>query len=322
MKTKSAKVSAIDATPGVRTLDPEDVAASPVLLLVEPSVSQRYLMRALFESRGYRVVSAKTAAEADSRVRTEGPCVALVSWELPDASVFSMLRSWRRDPTAAGCSAFMMDAQRDPKRAYRARSAGAVDLIPRPISAASIDAFFERTGRGWATSERVGGKEVHPGPPRMIVPRLDRRILVQRLRTEIADAKSLGKPLSLGLVSLENLTDIKIEHGRAFAEKIMADVEFRLWTKLRACDLVARHTGSEFALLLPYTDHAGAVTALERVRECVETRSNNSGAIKFRLGTTMGVATEQTGAASPIDLIRASVAALGADRASSESRYL
>ena len=192
-------------------------AKSRLVLLVEPSLSQRYLMRALFEARGYRVVSAGTAAEADMKIRANGPCLALVSWELPDASAFSLIQSWRRDPITSRCSAFMMNARRDPSRAFRARSAGAVDLIQRPNTAKAIKDFFERSGELLAASERTSSVTGRDRTWRSAAPRMDRTVLMQRIRLELADAKSSGQPLSLGLVSLENLTDIKIEHGRAFA---------------------------------------------------------------------------------------------------------
>ncbi len=175
---------------------------------------------------------------------------------------------------------------------------------------------MERLGQ----ARRFDGESVQPRSRKdasaFAVPLNDRTVLMRRLRSELADARELGHPLSLGLVSLENLTDIKIEHGRESAERILSAIECHLSLGLRACDLVARNTGSELALLLPDTDRLGARTAIGRVHSSIGSRHWGPAETDYDLGITTGVATVDRGEAHPIDILKASVASLGARPAS------
>jgi diguanylate cyclase (GGDEF)-like protein/PAS domain S-box-containing protein len=90
------------------------------------------------------------------------------------------------------------------------------------------------------------------------------------LSTEGERAKRHGRPLSLTLLDVDRFKAINDLHGHGVGDDVLVELARRLTAQVRDSDLVARVGGEEFALLLPETDAAGAVTMAERMRHAVE----------------------------------------------------
>jgi diguanylate cyclase (GGDEF)-like protein/PAS domain S-box-containing protein len=91
-----------------------------------------------------------------------------------------------------------------------------------------------------------------------------------RLSAEGERAKRHGRPLSLTLLDVDRFKAINDQHGHGVGDRVLVELARRLTDQVRDSDLVARVGGEEFALLLPETDAAGAVTMAERMRQAVE----------------------------------------------------
>jgi len=96
------------------------------------------------------------------------------------------------------------------------------------------------------------------------------RTFRDRLSMEGERAKRHGRPLSLVLLDVDHFKVINDEHGHGVGDRVLVELARRLTAQVRDTDLVARVGGEEFALLLPETDAAGALTTAERIREAVE----------------------------------------------------
>ncbi|HTW43020.1 MAG TPA: GGDEF domain-containing protein [Solirubrobacteraceae bacterium] len=82
---------------------------------------------------------------------------------------------------------------------------------------------------------------------------------------ERALANRTGAPLSLAVIDLDNFKQINDSAGHAAGDQLLATLG-RQWRKrLRPSDILARHGGDEFVLLLPATEPSGAQSALERL---------------------------------------------------------
>jgi diguanylate cyclase (GGDEF)-like protein/PAS domain S-box-containing protein len=96
------------------------------------------------------------------------------------------------------------------------------------------------------------------------------RTFRDRLSMEGERAKRHGRPLSLVLLDVDHFKLINDKHGHGVGDKVLIEFARRLTAQVRDSDLVARVGGEEFALLLPETDAAGALTTAERIRAAVE----------------------------------------------------
>jgi diguanylate cyclase (GGDEF)-like protein len=83
---------------------------------------------------------------------------------------------------------------------------------------------------------------------------------------EHALALRTGTPLAMVLLDLDGFKSINDRAGHAAGDRLLAELAVRWKSSLRTCDILGRHGGDEFVLLLPATTPAQAAVALDRLR--------------------------------------------------------
>jgi diguanylate cyclase (GGDEF)-like protein len=83
---------------------------------------------------------------------------------------------------------------------------------------------------------------------------------------ERALADRTGAPLTLAVLDLDGFKQINDRDGHAAGDRLLADLGRNWRARVRPGDILARHGGDEFVLLLPATTPAGAEAMLERLR--------------------------------------------------------
>ncbi|MCP4037237.1 MAG: diguanylate cyclase [bacterium] len=250
-------------------------------------MSQRLLLRAALKGIGCDVVAVGDVVSAERRLRSDGFGAILVAREFPDADALGWIAGWQRNAGRGKRSVYVLNSRRAARWVLRARKAGAVDVVARPGDAKQARALVSRLGQ-------AGGFEVLPdGAARGFrgsgIPNNDRMRLLERIGIELDDAATLGMPLALGLVAFENLPDLKIEHGRELGEEILAQLEGVVLDGVRAGDFVARNTGCEIALLMPYTDRRDAMRVMARLCTAIEERTFGPPELQCSLDLATGV---------------------------------
>jgi diguanylate cyclase (GGDEF)-like protein len=82
---------------------------------------------------------------------------------------------------------------------------------------------------------------------------------------ERALADRTGTPLSLAVIDLDDFKEVNDREGHAAGDELLT-VLAREWRgRIRPSDILARHGGDEFLLLLPCTGSGGAEAAVERL---------------------------------------------------------
>lgn len=87
---------------------------------------------------------------------------------------------------------------------------------------------------------------------------------------EIQRARRFRHPLSLLMFDLDFFKRINDTYGHAGGDKVLKEVAAVCRRTLRNIDVLGRLGGEEFAVLLPYTDGAGARTIAEYLRVAIE----------------------------------------------------
>ncbi len=84
---------------------------------------------------------------------------------------------------------------------------------------------------------------------------------------EHAIAQRTGSPLALAVLDLDGFKQINDLQGHAVGDRVLADLGRSLRERLRAGDILARHGGDEFVLLMPATSAQSAATVIDRLRD-------------------------------------------------------
>jgi two-component system cell cycle response regulator len=145
----------------------------------------------------------------------------------------------------------------------------------------------------------------------------NRRYIDAQLAVEIDLSRSLGRPLSLAMIDLDDFHAVNMTYGWPTGDRVLQAFSRCGQANVRTTDWVARYGGEEFVIVMPDTD-------LDRAREVAERVRAAFGAItlesvdgrRFTAALSAGVAQLQEGGASVTALVQqASDALLRAKRA-------
>ena len=96
---------------------------------------------------------------------------------------------------------------------------------------------------------------------------------------------------ALMLVDLDHFKCVNDRYGHAAGDAVLCEVSQRLRENLRACDLISRHGGEEFLVILPETRPEEAARTAERLRSAVSSTPVQLGKDRqVRVTASIGVA--------------------------------
>jgi diguanylate cyclase (GGDEF)-like protein/PAS domain S-box-containing protein len=110
------------------------------------------------------------------------------------------------------------------------------------------------------------------------------RALHQKMGEEIARATRDKMPLSLLLLDVDSFKSYNDTYGHPAGDEALQKIAQLLQQHKRQSDIVARHGGEEFAVLLPQTDRVGALALAEGLRVAVENASWPLRAVTISVG--------------------------------------
>jgi len=95
----------------------------------------------------------------------------------------------------------------------------------------------------------------------------NRRQFDERMAAEVERAQRYCNPLCLALIDIDHFKRINDSGGHALGDTVLVRIAALIAEHFRASDLVARIGGEEFAVIFPETSLAGAVAAVEKLRQ-------------------------------------------------------
>jgi diguanylate cyclase (GGDEF)-like protein len=114
---------------------------------------------------------------------------------------------------------------------------------------------------------------------------LNHRAFLERLEEEISRARRTRQPLGFVMLDLDDFKHANDTHGHVAADELLSELGAALRQCVRACDVVGRIGGDEFAVLAPGSDEQETLALAERVER--ELRSVGTG---LEVGVSAGIA--------------------------------
>ncbi len=118
----------------------------------------------------------------------------------------------------------------------------------------------------------------------------NRRYLLEALESEIARAGRYGRGLSLVALDIDGFSDFNATYGQSMGDRLLRTVGTTLAETVSPPELVARLKDDDFAVLLPETNRAAAVTTTTRLLASLAQVSVFSGADDEAQPVTVSVA--------------------------------
>lgn len=116
------------------------------------------------------------------------------------------------------------------------------------------------------------------------------RAFDQQLSGEHRKAERMGRPYSVAIVDLDNLTQVTESAGADAGNQMILAVSTAIQRSIRATDIAARLGGNEFAVLLLQADPTTAATIGQRIRNHVYAGTISVGNRLLRANVSLGIA--------------------------------
>jgi diguanylate cyclase (GGDEF)-like protein len=150
----------------------------------------------------------------------------------------------------------------DPEGPAAALELGAADALIEPIYLPELRARLRARVARQHRHTGGTGPELEPGQADAGAKSLD-----SRMRQELERARRYSLSFSLVLLGIDELQGVEERDGPAAADQLRGEVVVALRRELRLPDYVVAHGESEFAIILPETDQAGARQSVLRIRD-------------------------------------------------------
>lgn len=118
---------------------------------------------------------------------------------------------------------------------------------------------------------------------------LNRRAIEVLLAREAQRLERFNQPFSIMLIDIDHFKRVNDRLGHAAGDQVLIEVARRMEEEAREVDRVARYGGEEFCVLLPHTEHEGALQAAERLRVSVCERPIRWGNATVPVTISMGL---------------------------------
>lgn len=97
----------------------------------------------------------------------------------------------------------------------------------------------------------------------------NRQYLNEFLDRELSRTKERGRPVSVGLLDVDNFKHVNDSHGHLAGDEVLRELCIRVSDLLRAGDIFARYGGEEFCAVFCESDQAEATQRADAIRSAI-----------------------------------------------------
>lgn len=118
----------------------------------------------------------------------------------------------------------------------------------------------------------------------------NRRYFDDALKEYLQEFKRINKPMGLLVLDLDHFKMVNDTHGHDVGDEVLRQVAACLKNFTRYHDIAARLGGEEFAVVAPNMDSEGLLKFAERIRKAVADLVIQSGNVRLKVTTSIGIA--------------------------------
>lgn len=254
------------------------------VLIVEDSVWIAQLYAAILTDAGMTTAITHLPAQALDLIAEHVPDLILMDMYMPECDGIELAAVIRQQPELHRVPIVFLSAETDRDAQLAALARGGDDFLTKPILpdhlVAAVRSRIQRARvmRSQMVRDSLTGL-------------LNHSVTKEHLEREVARARRNGAPLAMAMIDIDHFKQVNDTYGHAAGDQVLKSLARLLVQRLRASDVIGRYGGEEFAVIMPETDGAAAVSVLDEIRARFAQLHHRVGALAFHATFSGGVAT-------------------------------
>ena len=294
------------------TAETSDPSAYGVLVAEDDPMFRRILKHWL-ESWGYPVTLAEDGTQAWEILQQDSqPELLILDWVMPGVDGAELCHRVRARPGALYQYILLVTAKDNSEDVVIGLEAGADDYLTKPFERNELRARL-RVGRRILAlqagliqaREDLRFQATHDA----LTGIWNRRASLDLLQREIERASRTESPTGLLMLDIDPFKQVNDNYGHLNGDAVLREVAARITRVVRSYDLVGRHGGEEFLVVLPGCDRDHALQSAERIRKGIESQAIVVDQLHIRVTVSVG-ATSSTPGTSEKEMLKIADAAL------------
>ena len=211
------------------------------------------------------------------------PELVLMDLYMHECTGIEAARVIRQDERYAGTPIVFLSTESGRQQQLSAMETGADDFLTKPIGDAELVAAVGLRVARFRTLTALIRQDSLTGL-------LNRIAFDLQTEAEIDRAHRGRTPLALAMLDIDHFKNINDTHGHPVGDRVIKSLAQLLRKRLRKYDVIGRHGGEEFCVLMPDTSPNDAVEVLNGLREQYARLHHSAGETVFSCTFSAGMA--------------------------------
>ncbi len=247
------------------------------ILIVDDNSANLQLLGYILREQKYRTAVAKNGHKALELVYKKPPDLILLDIMMPETDGFEVCRRLKADDSVKDIPVIFISALDDISEKKKGFEAGGVDYISKPFQQEEIIAKVkthmqlrasqDKLKSAYDKLEKTSGKLESATRTDPLTELPNHRGIIEKIEYEKIRSLRNGKPFSLVLAVIDDLTVLNDKYGDGCNDFILISVGKMIRSRLRKQDVVARWKKDEFLILLPETGSEGGKVVAESLEQ-------------------------------------------------------
>jgi two-component system cell cycle response regulator len=263
------------------------------VIVADDSRVYRKLVEDVLIGKQYQVFFAKNGAEAIELFSEHQPALVITDWMMPDLGGIRLCEHIRSHSRNSYTYIIVVTGVTEKSNVVTALAAGADDYLTKPFYSEELSARVEVGHRiiqlYWQIEannrflEELALTDALTGLP-------NRHAIEEWAPRQLIGAKRHGFSFWVVVSDLDKFKSVNDTYGHEAGDMILKRFGEILIANGRASDISARFGGEEFLIVISHTSRAGVLTAVERIRQQIESERFTFGVKEIAITASFGIA--------------------------------